>query len=591
MGNAHCSGMFDHTANTQHDPVGMTSDDGQPSGDVFATITTPEFYQLNPFRQTGLSVLANTRTSAKRLDALRQTLELQTAEYRWAFAPGIAPSAEQLIGVAEILKDPRRRFAYEFFWFWPESYPEESTDDALGCLARREVEQALSYWHRAEARGSAVAAHNLAVYYHLQALGGERVWSATDKTRGIVWTEAFTRWHALEQSEDLWARVESRLLELDEPQLPHTIITGLQSALPRALAAINAELLVRYAQREDTARAEWHAAFLHWVNSQVESGLRLLEMCARPLAAQLETRLTAAEHAARAAPAETLDEIIRLIEPAPRELELVERLCGRDSTYVLDLRSSFASAVLDRLVIYQRETHNNSACLPWLDRLLEWPLKLELSARIREIRAIVASGTETVPLTAKAGELVIGPEGRQLQIGPSGIQFGKFFMAAGDIKAFRHGRAPTIEGSPNPGFTVAWWSARGEIVLDGKNFFGQDGVDKTAYARIITACRRWLCPPLVARLAGSVQEGNPVFIDNVSLTPDGVMFSYPNFTPPKSILVPYSDLLHTFEANVVRLTDRREPQRSISFSAHGTWNAAIIGELIEAMLHSQPQSA
>jgi hypothetical protein len=569
----------------------MSPDDGRSSDDVFAAITASEFYQQNPFRQTGLSVLAGTRAATKRLDALRQTLELGTAEYRWAFAPGLAPSAEQLIDVAQTLKDPRRRFAYEFFWFWPESYPEESTDEALDCLARREIEAALECWGRAEAAGSAVAAHNLAVYYHLQALGGEQVWSAADKMRGVVWTEAFARWHALEQNTDLWTRVESRLRELDEPQLPLSIVGGLRVALPRVLAAINTGLLVRYAQREDIARAKWHATFLHEVNFRTENGSRLLELCARPLAAQLEIRLTAAEHAARAVPAEALYEIISLIEPVPRELELVEQLCGHESAYGLELRSSFASAVLDRLVLYQRETHDNTACLRWLKRLQGWRLKTELAARIREIRTVVAEGAEAAPLVAEADELMFVLDAHRLRIDPSGIQFDEIFLPAQEITGFRHGHATGGNAPPGSAFTVAWWSERGEVVLDAQNFFGHDGVDEDAYVRIVAACQRWLCPHLVAWLAGLVQGGHPVFIENVSLTPDGVVFSFPDSAPPESILVPYPDLLHTFDADVVRLADRREPRWSVDFPAHATWNAVIIGELIETILLPRPQSA
>jgi len=558
----------------------MSPDDGQSSDDVFAAITAPEFYQQNPFRQTGLSVLAGTRVAAKRLDALRQTLELGTAEYRWAFAPGLAPSAEQLIGVAQALKDPRRRFACEFFWFWPESYPEESRDEALDCLAKRDVEAALVCWRRAVAAGSAVAAHNLAVYYHLQALGGEQVWGAADKARGVVWREAFTRWHALGQNADFWTRVESRLRDLDEPQLPLTMVGGMRAALPRVLAAINAELLVRYAQREDIARAKWHAAFLHEINSKVGNGPRLLERCARPLAAQLEIRLAAAEHAARAAPDEALYEIISLIEPVPRELELVEQLCGQESAYVLELRSSFASAVLDRLVLYQRETHDNTACLRWLKRLQGWRLKVELAARIREIRTVVAGGAEAAQLGAEAEELVFVLDAHRLRIDPSGIQFDEIFLPAKEIAGFRHGGARAGQATAGPAFTVAWWSERGEVVLDAHNFFGHDGVDETAYERIVAASRRWLCPHLVAWLAGIVQGGHPVFIENVSLTPDGVVFSSVGSAPPESILVPYPDLHHTFDADVVRLADRREPRRSVDLPAHATWNAALVGELI-----------
>jgi hypothetical protein len=582
------SRMFDYQASAKDDLVGMSPDDEQPSGDVFAAITAPEFYQQNPFRQTGLSVLAGTRAATKRLDALRQTLELGTAEYRWAFAPGLAPSAEQLIGVAQTLKDPRRRFAYEFFWFWPESYPEESTDEALDSLAKRDVETALECWRRAEATGSAVAAHNLAVYYHLQALGGEQVWSAADKTRGVVWTEAFARWHALGKNTDFWTRVESRLRELDEPQLPVTMIGGMRAALPQFLAAINAELLVRYTQREDIARAKWHAGFLHEVNSRVEHGSRLLERCARPLAAQLESRLTSAEHAIQAAPADSLHEIICLIEPVPRELELVEQLCGQESAYVLELRSSFASVVLDRLVLYQRETHDHAACLRWLKRLQGWRLKTELAARIREVRTVVSGGAQAAPLGAEAEELAFVLDAHRLRIDPSGIQFDEIFLPAKEITAFRHGRAPIGRTPDVSTFTIAWWSERGEVVLDAKNFFGRKGADETAYARIVAACQRWLCPHLVAWLAGIVQGGHPVFIENVSLTPNGVMFSSPESALPETTLVPYPDLIHTFDADVVRLADRREPRRSVDLPAHTTWNAAIVGQLIEKIHRPQP---
>ena len=388
--------MFDHPANIDHNHIGTPSGGERLSADVFAAVVAPDFYQQNPFRQTGLSVLAGTRVVAKRLDALRQTLELGTAEYRWAFAPAFAPSAEQLTELAQTLRDPRRRFACEFFWFWPESYPEESADEAIGYLANGEVDAALRCWRRAEAAGSAVATHNLAVYYHLEALGGERIWNAEDAARGVAWAGAFARWCALEPNADFWARVESRLRQLDEPQLPPSIVEGLRATLPQALVSINGELVLRYARSRDMDRAGWHAVFLHAMLSSVESGLSMLEKFARPLSGQLKLRLAAAEDAARAAPADSLEEIIRLIDPEPPELELIDRLCGRNSAYVLDLRSAFASTVLDRLVLYQRETHDNAACLPWLERLQEWPLKPELQARIQDVHAIIGQLTETM---------------------------------------------------------------------------------------------------------------------------------------------------------------------------------------------------
>jgi hypothetical protein len=85
-----------------------------------------------------------------------------------------------------------------------------------------------------------------------------------------------------------------------------------------------------------------------------------------------------------------------------------------------------------------------------------------------------------------------------------------------------------------------------------------------------------------------VQGGHPVFIENVSLTADGVLFSFPDSAPLETTLVPYSDLIHTFDVDTVRLADRREPRRSVDLPAHTTWNAAIVGELIEEIHRPQP---
>jgi hypothetical protein len=161
-------------------------------------------------------------------------------------------------------------------------------------------------------------------------------------------------------------------------------------------------------------------------------------------------------------------------------------------------------------------------------------------------------------------------------------------LPAKEITGFRHGRAPSGQATTVSTCTVAWWSERGEVVLDAQNFFGREGADETAYARIVAACKRWLYPHLVAWLAGLVQGGHPVFIENVSLTPGGVVFSFPDSAPPETTLVPYPDLLHTFDADVVHLADRREPRRSVDLPAHTTWNAAIVGELIEEIHRPKP---
>ncbi len=417
-----------------------------------------------------------------------------------------------MIGVAQTLKDPRRRFAYEFFLVLAGKLSGgESADEALDCLASRDVEAALECWRRAEATGSAVAAHNLAVYNHLQALGGEQVWSAADKTRGVVWKEAFARWHALESNTDLWARVESRLRELDEPQLPLTMVDGMrdgaaagpqrQRSMPNCSCATpsartsrgrNGTRLfsTRSIPRSRTARVCSRCAPGRWRRNWKSASPRW----STPPRRRRPTRSTA--------------EIICLIEPvAARAGTGRTILCGHESAYVLELRSSFASALVDRLVLYQRETHDNAACLRWLKRLQGWRLKTELAARIRDIRTVIGDGATAPPFMPEAQELAFVLDAHRLRIDPSGIQFDEIFLPAKEITAFRHGRSPIGQVPVVSTFTVAWWSERGEVVLDAKNFFGREGADETAYARIVAACKRWLCPPSRGMAGGHCARG------------------------------------------------------------------------------------
>lgn len=564
-------------------------DGSERAAGLFAAIATPKLYQLSPFRQTGLSVLAGPRVAAKRVDSLRQTLELRTAKYGWAFAPGIAPTTEQLLVVGQALKDPVQRFGYEFFWFWPESYPEDAPDATIEHLARRDVESALVLWRRAESAGSVVAAHNLAVYHHLQALGGESIWSPTDELRLAAWTETSARWRALDQCPGFWKKVEARLEQLDEPQLSGARGGHVRAALPAALAMINAGLVSRHAQRKDRLRAEWHSAFLRETYAWAANGTRMLEDCARPLARQVELLLSDAERAMANAPDKSLTEIVRLLDPEPLELKLVEQLCGAESGYARELRSSFGSAMLDHIVRHQRQTADNVGCLPWLDRLRGWTVAPELAERIREVHTLVAAAVEAATLPADASELVVEAGDRTLNISPAGIRFGDVFLRDSDVMGIRHGQMPGATEADEPTPVVAWWSAQGEIVLDAQNFFGADGAGATRYRKVLAACDRWVVHGLLGRLARVIDEESPIFVGEESFTAAGVVFSSPDAAPGNPSPVPYRAVQGTLENGHFHLVDRRTGRRSASYPVHTCWNAVIAGDLLEIMAYFQPR--
>ena len=73
--------------------------------------------------------------------------------------------------MAQVLKEPEARLVHELFWFWPEKYPEDSPADvATDFLAQGRTQEAVEYWEDLAMDNAPVALHNLAVYYHQQAL-------------------------------------------------------------------------------------------------------------------------------------------------------------------------------------------------------------------------------------------------------------------------------------------------------------------------------------------------------------------------------------------------------------------------------------
>src|SRR4051812_21653506 len=129
--------------------------------EVLLELATPELYLNHPFRRTGLNVLAGTREVARRTDQLKMAIELGSYEAVHAFAKHDRLTVDDIRDAAQRLKDPKVRVAYEFFWFWPESYPDEGEgpDSSIADLAAGNVTQAVERWRLAEKKGSEVATH------------------------------------------------------------------------------------------------------------------------------------------------------------------------------------------------------------------------------------------------------------------------------------------------------------------------------------------------------------------------------------------------------------------------------------------------
>ncbi len=563
----------------------------------FEALAVPELYRNHPFRCTGLAALAGPREIAKRVEFLRQALELGTAEYRWAFAPGIAPSLEELRSFGQTLKEPLQRFAYEFFWFWPLTYPNNSDDEALACLADRDSEDAVMHWRMRLAEGDVVARHNLAVYFHLQAIAGERVWGAQDDTRDATWREALAHWRVLVGSEIFWEKVRARLVALSDPQLPPEVVPLMQSALPRMLALINAQLLLGYVEKGDAARAGWHAEFLR--TRHVAEGRRQMELCVRPIRRRLDVMLSEARRRVELDPESGLEVAQRLLDPKNKELQLIEMLDAQGGEGLCTLSQLLGDAALDSLILYQRKTGDNAGCLPSFSQLLRLKVTPELKERIARARQIIESHFSADPWTIhdqaplEVGELAITNGHESLTIGTHGVQLGERVLPSELITGFRHG---FIASEADPELrvpVVAWWSAEKEVVLDEHSFFpAEDSVRARAlYDEVISAAQKWLLPALVARLVNVIKNGEILHVDSTPLTREGVMLSLRGTHLTEPQLVPYSQLDSACRDGMLDLTSRKNRLLELSLDTASTWNAVIVPRIIEGLKNALPAAA
>jgi hypothetical protein len=360
---------------------------------------TPFLYLENPFRRLGLPVLATAREVARRIDELKLSLELGTVETPWAFASENEITAAVIREAGQKLKSPRERLISEFFWFWPENYPESPDDEALACLARGETAPALERWLRAAKKGNPAAQHNLAVYHHLLVLDWERLPEGEESRLDEVWPQTLEYWQDLASLPPIWDLLRHRVEKIADPQLPVSYVGEIRSSLSAALAKINAALLLADAERGRVARAELHTSLIAMIHRDGTGVRRTLEASAAPVAQRIDTFVAAARRVLGDDSANALSVGCSLVRGCDDDLRLVETLCGRSDTYS-ELSHSVADAAVACLVAHQRRTQDDHACLPLLVYLMNMAVTPELRERLENTyevirRNVVASAEDT----------------------------------------------------------------------------------------------------------------------------------------------------------------------------------------------------
>lgn len=345
----------------------------------------PEIYRANPFRLLGLPVLAGPRDVAKRADQLKLAAEFGVGDDVWSFGPAEVLPAEQIRTAAQALKEPAERLVLELFWFWGDSFPDEADGDlALEHLALGETAAAVEIWQGSAMQGRLAGLHNLAVYYHMQALELELQESPAEEELIQLWFKALRFWEKISGNDELWSRLRDRVKRMADARVTSEFVDQMQATLPEALAKICAGLVLSHARHGRLDRASLHAALVTHIHGDTAGSRRALEEYAAPIARRIDARTVEAENRLAKSTRTGLEEALALLRQCDDDLRLIDLLCGRTADYYVEVSHGLVDAALGCVVAYQRETQDDFGCLPVLLHLLDKAALPELKSRVSE---------------------------------------------------------------------------------------------------------------------------------------------------------------------------------------------------------------
>jgi hypothetical protein len=351
-------------------------------------------YRNNVFRVTGLAVDATNKQAKRRADELKMLQEagMEHAAQGAVFALNPPPSVDDIRHSIAKLEEPEHRLVDEFFWFWPLTFGESTTDPALQALAKGDSSSAYDIWTAGESDPVTgfVATHNLAIMLHLIALDwtnyhlaaevdGER----EEKIRNY-WKEAFQRWEKIAIDDRIWDAVKTRIRDIDDPRLTTGFGRRMRETLPEALDKINAEAALKFAEQGQLAWAKSHIAYMRETHQGQDDVEKTAEMVLAPSRTRVQQHIATARDAIKNDPKKGAEAAEHLLVECTGLHELFELFHGEDAHQTTELFDEVALAAVDCAVAYQKATADNEEFVVLLKAALPFATSMDVRQRIQK---------------------------------------------------------------------------------------------------------------------------------------------------------------------------------------------------------------
>lgn len=336
------------------------------SSEILMEAAQPDVYRSNAFRISGLPIDATTRDISRQVDKIKMTEKYGgvTLKTGGPFPLDPPPDADNIREALQRLRNPERRLIDEFFWFWPHTIGQSTSDNALQALARNDINTAKELWVNYEMMSSEanVSMHNLAVVSHLLALdfefdGDSKSLNEKDaKMRDYYWLESFKRWKILLDHEGFWSRLVARVRQLDDPRLTTGTVRRIRETLPVALLFINASSAVKAAETGNNSNAKRHLKIIQesgFDNVVIENALL---KAVEPIRNRIKTICKSADEDGDQNPKKAHHVARKVIDQTKQLLSILDLVLSSDNPIREGAHDEVALSVLTNLITYGNET-------------------------------------------------------------------------------------------------------------------------------------------------------------------------------------------------------------------------------------------
>ncbi|OLT30784.1 hypothetical protein BJF79_09275 [Actinomadura sp. CNU-125] len=362
---------------------------------AFFARADPHLYRRNPFRVADLSVHATARDVRRRTEELRVKARLgadtgaDTGGGTGLLPLRRRPAPDSVQDALQRLRDPVRRIEDELFWFWPahNEAVEGARDEALDALRERRIHDAERLWAEpGPGRAAAVAAHNLAVLKHAQALDGYLdADTAADGPGGRdLWKPALRHWRTVLDTDAFWDLVAARARAANDPRLGPGTADELRERLPAVLLRIAADAAVRTSLGGDTLGGFALTGVIRtsgYDEAAVEAAFRA---ATAPEMERLRTLARSALDRATESPETACDEAVRILDHSTAPLDALDEILTPAHPLMEGVRDEIAERVQQCTIVYGNETKDWSKSEEILGRAGEIAATVTVKTRIKK---------------------------------------------------------------------------------------------------------------------------------------------------------------------------------------------------------------